>query len=288
MGVEPRVAAVIVTHNRRDEALRTIDRVLTESRPGHVIVVDNGSTDGTAEAVRARFPGIDLVPLASNAGAAGRNVGVARARAPYVALCDDDVWWAAGALGRAAEVFDASPRLAVATAQILVGPAERLDPACAIMARTPLPKDPALPGVPVLGFMGGASIVRRRAFVEAGGFEPRLFIGGEEQLLATDLAVAGWGLAYVDALIAHHHPSPRRDSGGRRRLLFRNQLWFTWMRRPLERVLRYTADALRRCAEEPVLLPALSAAAQGWTWAVRRRRVVPPQIEAALRVLDAK
>jgi GT2 family glycosyltransferase len=124
--------------------------------------------------------------------------------------------------------------------------------------------------------------------VEAGGFEPRLFIGGEEQLLATDLAVAGWGLAYVDALIAHHHPSPRRDSGGRRRLLFRNQLWFTWMRRPLERVLRYTADALRRCAEEPVLLPALSAAAQGWTWAVRRRRVVPPQIEAALRVLDAK
>jgi GT2 family glycosyltransferase len=135
--------------------------------------------------------------------------------------------------------------------------------------------------------MAGASIVRRDAFARTGGFEPRLFIGGEEQLLATDLAVGGWGLAYVDALIAHHHPSPDRDTGGRRRLLFRNQLWFTWLRRPLETVARHTAAAVHRCAVDPGLLPALSSAAGGWAWAVRRRRVVPPAIEAVLRILEA-
>ena len=67
----------------------------------------------------------------------------------------------------------------------------------------------------VLGFLAGASVVRRHAVLDVGGFEPRFFLGGEEQLLAIDLRAAGWCLAYVDDVVVHHHPSPRRDIGRR-------------------------------------------------------------------------
>lgn len=57
-------------------------------------------------------------------------------------------------------------------------------------------------------------------------------LGGEEQLLAIDLAATGWGLAYVDAILAHHHPSPVRDRATRRRCVGRNDLWTSRLRRP--------------------------------------------------------
>ncbi len=65
------------------------------------------------------------------------------------------------------------------------------------MEHSPLPVEPDLPGPPVLGFLACAAIVRRKAYLEVGGFDPRMMIGGEEELLAADLASAGWGLAYV-------------------------------------------------------------------------------------------
>ena len=58
--------------------------------PG-IVVVDNGSRDGTAAVVRRAFPHVDLITLRRNLGACARNVGVRRARTPYVALSDDAV-----------------------------------------------------------------------------------------------------------------------------------------------------------------------------------------------------
>jgi GT2 family glycosyltransferase len=151
-------------------------------------VVDNASSDDTAEAVRRRYPEVEMIPLNENLGAAGRNVGAQAVDTPYVAFSDDDSWWAPGALSRAADLFDAHPRLGLLAAHILVGSEEREDSTCAEMAASPLPAEPDLPGVPVLGFLGCAAVVRRSAYLEVGGFEPRLLIGDEEQLLAADLA----------------------------------------------------------------------------------------------------
>jgi N-acetylglucosaminyl-diphospho-decaprenol L-rhamnosyltransferase len=55
-------------------------------------------------------------------------------------------------------------------------------------------------------------VIRRSAFVAAGGFHPRLLIGGEEELIATDLAEAGWTMAYVSKSEIHHHASRLRNS----------------------------------------------------------------------------
>jgi GT2 family glycosyltransferase len=267
--------------------MRTAERTLSLTRPSAVIVVDNGSTDGTASALASRFPQVETISLPANLGAAGRNAGVRQAQTPYVALCDDDTWWAPGALARAADCFDAHRRLGILTGRILVGEDGREDPTCARMADSPLPRVAGLPGVPVLGFMAGACMVRRSAFLAAGGFEPRFFLGGEERLLATDLYVAGWDLIYANDVIIHHFPSPRRDAPARRRLLWRNALWFSWLRRPAASVLRGSLRALWQGAIDATLRPGFLDAVAGLPWALRHRRTVSPPVERLLRLLAA-
>ena len=285
MTQEPRVTVSVLTHNRAPELAVTLRRVLAGCGSAPVLVVDNGSTDGTADLLRSMSPRVRHVRLAQNQGAAGRNVGVLMAQTPYVALCDDDTWWAEGSIERAADALDEHAGLAVVTARVLVGPGQREDPTCAEMARSPLARAADLPGAPVLGFLAGASMVRRRAFLEAGGFEPRFFLGGEERLLAVDLASRGWSMAYVPEAVVHHHPSAARDAGGRRELLARNALWFTWLRRPWRSAVMETARILRRAAGDGAALRGVVRALGGLPWVARRRHVVPVEIEQALQLV---
>jgi GT2 family glycosyltransferase len=284
---DPRVGAVILTHNRRDEVMANIGRMLALPERPATVVVDNGSNDGTAEAIARRYPAVRCIRLGSNPGAAGRNAGVGLNDRPYLALCDDDTWWEPGSLRRAADLFDAYPELAVITARVVVEPRGQVASICDELANSPLPRPERLPGAPLLGFLAGASIVRRQAFLEAGGFERHMFIGGEEELLALDLSSAGWRMAYVDDLIVHHHPAPDRDPGPRRRVATRNGLWVAWMRRPLTSAVAHTLRVARQGLGDPYVRSGLIEAARGLTWVLGKRRVVPPRVEQAIRTLEA-
>jgi GT2 family glycosyltransferase len=280
-----RVAVVIATRNRGPELLGTLTRLLALDEQPSIMVVDNGSTDGTAELVRTHHPDVQVVGLRRNRGAAARTVGAHLVDSPYVAFSDDDSWWAPGALGRATALLDRHPRLAVLAARVLVGPERRLDPVCAEMADSPLPPAADLPGPPVLGFIACGAVVRRDAFLEVGGFDARLGVGGEEELLAVDLAARGWGLAYVEEVVAHHHPSPSRDPAGRRRVQVRNALWSAWLRRPLGGAARQTAHLAARAMHQPGAWSGILLALLGLPWVLRERRPVHPELEAALRTL---
>jgi GT2 family glycosyltransferase len=283
---EPRVTVVVATRDRRDGLLRTLDRLAALPERPPVVVVDNGSSDGTPAAVRSAHPAVTVVEAGRNLGATARNVGVDVATTPYVAFSDDDSWWAPGALDRAADLFDSHPRLAVLAARILVGDAGRLDPVCELQAASPLPPEPDLPGVPVLGFVSCGAVVRRHAFLAAGGFDEVLFFLGEEQLLAIDLDRLGWGLAYVDEVVAHHHPSST-GKGGRAALQRRNALLVTWMRRPLGvaagRTLGTVAEA---AAGKRDAIGALAGLVTRLPAALRRRRAPGADLESRLRLLE--
>jgi N-acetylglucosaminyl-diphospho-decaprenol L-rhamnosyltransferase len=274
------ISVVIATRDRRRELLQTLGRLATLDDAPPVVVVDNASSDGTPEAVRAAHPRATVVALHRNLGAAARTIGARRTATPYVAFCDDDSWWAPGALERARRHFASTPWMALLAGRILVGPEERLDPTCAAMAASPLPDGDDLPGPPILGFLACAAVVRRDAFLAVGGFSQRLVIGGEESLLALDLAAAGWSLAYAADVVAHHHPTrvrrPDRDA-----LLVRNALLVTWLRRPAPVAVAATARALRQGQA-----PAVAAAARALPWVLRERRVVPAGVEAAARLLE--
>jgi GT2 family glycosyltransferase len=283
---EPRVTVVMATRDRRDRVLTTLGHL--SALPGRppVVVVDNASTDGTADAVRTAFPEVVVLRQPRNLGAVGRTVGVAAAGTPYVAFADDDSWWAPGALDRAAEHFDAFPRLGLLAARILVGPEERLDPVCAQMAGSPLPAAADLPGTPVLGFVACGAVVRRDAYLAVGGFSRVVFFLGEETVLSQDLAAAGWGLAYFDDFVAHHHPRAGGSAPGRTRLQIRNALLSTWMRRPLPVAVRRTVQLgtqVRHADRRGALLDALGRL----PLALRSRRRLPADVEAQVRLLES-
>jgi GT2 family glycosyltransferase len=280
-----RVAVVIATRNRGPELLGTLTRLRALHEQPPIVVVDNGSTDGTAELVRAHHPDVQVVGLRRNRGAAARTIGARLVDSPYVAFSDDDSWWAPDALARAVQLLDRHPRLAVLAARVLVGPEERLDPVCDQMAHSPLPAADDLPGPPVLGFIACGAVLRRAAFLEVGGFDARLGVGGEEELLSVDLAARGWGLAYVDEVVAHHYPSPSRDPADRRRLLVRNALWSAWLRRPLGGAARQTAHLAALAVHQPGAWPGVLLAMGGLPWVLRERRPVPRDLEAAIRRL---
>ena len=287
MGAAGDVAVVVITRDRADELLHTLGRLRALPERPPVVVVDHGSHDGTPRRVRTRFPDVQVIEAGRDLGPAGRNAGVRAVTAEYVAFCDDDSWWRPGALARAAEVLDANPGVGLVAGRVLLGREERLEPACAAMAASPLADGDGLPGPRVRGFVACGAVVRRSAFLAVGGFHPRLSIGAEEQLLAADLARAGWELIYRHDVVAHHHPSQTRDRGARRAALVRNQLWGAWLRRRAPAAARATARAARDALGDPAARAGLGGALRGLGWVLPSRRPVPRWLEAEFRAADA-
>jgi GT2 family glycosyltransferase len=283
---DPRVTIVVATHNRREVLLGTMARHLALPERPHVVVVDDGSTDGTAEALAAAVPAADVIRLERPMGGAARNAGLRAVQTPYVALCDDDSWWRPGALSRAADLLDRHPRLAVINGHVLVGADEHDDPVCEEMARSPLPRVDGQPGHPLLSFVACAVVLRREAILAAGGFCERLDIGGEEELLGWDLAAAGWLMSYVPEIVAHHAPPPNDGRPRRRATALRNLLWVTWLRRPARPAVAESLRALRRAARDRQSARGLAQALAGLPWVMRERRPAPPHVEHMRRLLE--
>jgi GT2 family glycosyltransferase len=278
---------VIASRDRRTSLLSTLARLEALPEQPPVVVVDNASRDGTPAAVRRAHPDVRVIALDENLGAAARTVGVRELAMPVAAFCDDDSWWAPGSLRRIAELFAARPAQGLVAGRILVGPDERVDPTCAEMAVSPLAPRPGQRGRPILGFVACGAAVRSDAFLAAGGFHPRMGVGGEETLLALDLAVRGWELSYVDDVVAHHHPAVGCGRTGREATVLRNRLWAAWLRRPVAAAAAETGRAL--AASRPrTAIPGLCDAVRGVGWVCRERHVLPRAVERDVRRLGRR
>ncbi|MFH8371445.1 glycosyltransferase family 2 protein [Streptomyces sp. NPDC018031] len=283
----PSVGVVVITRDRRQSLLHTLERLTALPERPVVVVVDNASRDGTAEAVRARYPAVRVLSPGRNLAAAGRTLGAAALRTRYVAFSDDDSWWEPGSLGRAARLLDAHPRLGLLSATVLVGAEERPDPLNSLLRNSPLGREPDLPGRSVLGFLACAAVARRAAYLQAGGFHPLLGVGGEESLLAIDLETYGWGVAHCPDVVAHHapHTGPRP---GREARVRRNALLTAWLRRPPRSALAATARLAADSRRDPAARRALAEAVRLLPAALGSRRPAPPRLERRLRLLESQ
>jgi GT2 family glycosyltransferase len=282
----PRTTVVIMTHNRRPEVLRTLRHMTALPDRVPIIVVDNASTDGTAEAIAEEHPTTALIRSARNLGAVARNIAVDHVRTRYVTFCDDDTCWQPGALTRATGLLDRHPGLASVTGRLLVEPDLLEDPLTPELRHSPVPAPAWMPGPALLGILAGASTLRVDAFTEVGGFSSRLWLGGEEELLAIDLAARGWWMCWAEDVVIHHRPSRSRDSHRRRQLGIRNTLWTTWLRRPVRSALRRSHAVLASAPKDLRTAAAVAEALAGLPWVLRHRGVVPASVEHGLCLLE--
>lgn len=278
------LTVVLLTHNCAGWIDQTLDRLAELELP--IVAVDNASTDGTVELLRRR-PAVLVRALPRNLGAAGRNEGVRAVTTPYVAFCDDDGWWEQGGLHTAVGLLERHPQLALVNARIVVGDQQAPDPISAEMADSPLPEREGIPGKVLLSFMGGACVVRVSAYEQVGGYQPKFFIGGEEETLAWPLVRRGWQLRYIDDVVMHHHPS-QANAARIRYLGIRNTLWNAWLHRRLRSALRWTTFILHSSAPDWQLARGVVLALAGLPWVLRRRDPMPVTLDAQLRLLEER
>ena len=120
----PRLSIVIVSYNSRAD-LEGCLQSLTSGPPRidhEIVVVDNASTDGTADYLRTRWPGIRLIDAGGNAGfARANNIGIRQTFGELVLLLNPDTIVPAGAVDRLVAVLDAHPLAAIAGPRIVDG-----------------------------------------------------------------------------------------------------------------------------------------------------------------------
>jgi GT2 family glycosyltransferase len=166
-----------------------------------VIVVDNGSADGTVRLVRERFSDVDVVELDRNYGfAGGVNRGVERGEEPVVVLVNNDVECDPVFLERIVAPL-ADERVGMVTGLLLRPGRTEIDN-YGIECDATLAAYPRFAGAPypetrvddenLLGPSGGAAAYRREALTAAGGFDERMFAYMEDVDLALRLRADGW------------------------------------------------------------------------------------------------
>jgi N-acetylglucosaminyl-diphospho-decaprenol L-rhamnosyltransferase len=223
----PRVTAVVVSYNSREDLRRCLASLRAHSGiPCQVVVVDNASTDGSADLVAKEFPEARVIRNRENLGfSRANNKGLREAAGAYALILNSDAELTPGALPALVARLDARPRLGAAgprtlspdgTVQVSFGPAltplaewrqrhlvrgvKRRDPAALeeAAARAGVEHEP--------DWVSGSCLLARKDALDAvGGFDESFFLYEEDVDLCLRLRRAGWGVLFTPAAEVVHH-----------------------------------------------------------------------------------
>ena len=221
-----RVSAVIVNYEQREllrscleslrEALRRVDDDYD------VIVVDNGSTDGSVEMIREEFRDVRLVELLTNTGfAGGVNIGIGHAAGDWILCVNNDATVAPDAVEELLRIAEASSDEvgAVAAQMVFADRPGVINSAGIVVDRIGVASDRLLgeqatasedEPVEVFGVSAGAALYRRTMLEEV-PFEPTFFAYYEDVDVAWRARMRGWRCLYApSAVVRHHHSATSR------------------------------------------------------------------------------
>lgn len=183
MNESPVISIVIPTYNRKDLVLEAIHSVLVqEPKNFEVIVIDDGSTDGTAEYLRGLHLPIKVVTQANAGVAAARNRGIHEARGQYVAFLDSDDLWLPDKLQLQLAFFAAHPNAMIVCTDEQISEEGVIQPMTRFMRNQPITR-PSLPAfVQHTSIHVSAVMVRKSLFDEVGVFNESLRIHEDSEL----------------------------------------------------------------------------------------------------------
>jgi glycosyltransferase involved in cell wall biosynthesis len=275
LGERPLVSVCIPTRNRREDVLRALGSCFAQDyRPLEVLVLDDGSEDGTAEAVSRDYPEIRLFRFEGHRGAAAlRNFGFREARGDVVVGLDDDAYYASSrTLSQMVADFQACPGAAV-IAMPFVEPLR--EGAGLIHGDASIGRFS-----PLRTYTGCANAIKRAAALQVGGYQELFFNRIIDRDLSLRLLGAGFPIVYGSSDPVIHLYSPRRDWQAQYPLSVRNSFLFDWTLVPQPYLLpRMMLDAVRLTAyklEWRRLFQRLGYVAQGFAFSMRHWRLRRP------------
>lgn len=227
--MNPDLSIVIINWNTRElllECLRSITRH-AGSKKLEVLVVDNGSTDGSTEAVRKSFSQVRLIKNEKNLGfARAANQGIKNSSARYILLLNSDAEVYEGTLERVIDFLDGEEKVGAVGLKI-VNPDGSLQHSCRrfpsfitatahaflglVMPNNPFSQEYKLARwdhrqVEEVDWVSGAAMgLRRQALDEVGLFDERFYMYLEDMDLCERLKGGGWQVKYLPEAVVRHH-----------------------------------------------------------------------------------
>ncbi|HJZ50215.1 MAG TPA: glycosyltransferase family 2 protein [Roseiflexaceae bacterium] len=238
MNSAPLLSVVIVSWNGMRQLPNCLAALLPQLPPdAEVILVDNGSVDGTAAWARASHPQLRVIELPQNLGfAGGVNAGLRAAHGDLLILLNDDAFVEPGFVTALLDVMIRQPDVGAASGVLLFAHQPNIVASAGIRMRrdwlaldlwagmraTELPADPQ----PIMGPSGGAAIYRRALLEDVGLMEPNFFNYLEDVDLAWRALLRGWRSVVAPQARARHVYSATAGQGSpfKQRLLGRNRL----------------------------------------------------------------
>jgi N-acetylglucosaminyl-diphospho-decaprenol L-rhamnosyltransferase len=270
-----KVALIIISYNTRVDLEAALDSIrrLPEAAELEVIVVDNGSRDGSSEMVRDLYPEARLLINERNGGySQACNLGILATQAPYVMVLNSDIEFDRGGPREMAEWMEAHPRVGAAGPRVL-----NSDGTVQFSCRD-FPSLPVSLGHAFLGELfpdnpftrsyhmkdcghdrdmgvewvsGAAMLLRRTACEEVGGFDEGYFMYVEDVDLCWRLRRAGWEIRYYPRVEITHHIARSSSQQSTRMLYQHHRSMFRFYRR------RHAGPAGRLLA--PLILSGIAA-----------------------------
>lgn len=220
---------VITTKNRKEDLRRALRSCVEQSAEPELIVIDDGSTDGTDELVRKTFPTVRLFrDQVSKGYIVQRNRGAQLASRDIIFSIDDDAEFCSPrTVEQTLMEFDHQSIAAVGI------PFVNVKYGNAVLQRAPDTKGTFLTDT----FVGTAHAIRRDVFLKAGGYREFLFHQGEEADLCIRMLDIGMYTRFGNADPIHHYESPVRDLRRWTTYGIRNRLLFSWYNVPMPYLL---------------------------------------------------
>jgi GT2 family glycosyltransferase len=252
--MSPHVSIVVLNWNGRHLLAECLSALRAQTwRDFEIIVVDNGSQDGSLEWLAATAPDIQVIRNDMNLGfATANNQGIHAARAPLIAVLNNDALPEPDWLQVLVDVATREPGVGMFASRILLRePAGTIDSlgievdragmawnrAWGRRATDRLVEQPS----EVFGPSGAAAVYRREMLDQIGLFDDEFFIYYEDVDLAWRAQWRGWRCLYVpQAIVLHaHSATTKRGSPFKRRLLSRNKWWAIAKNYPFDRMWLY-------------------------------------------------
>jgi GT2 family glycosyltransferase len=297
VNVPSSVAVVIPSWNSRDLLLRCLDSLRDQRAGLELLVVDNGSSDGSVELLEER--GVPHLALPDNLGfAAAVNLGASRVRAEAILALNADTVLRPGCVAGLLDALRGDPSLGGVQPRILqleenvVGdpPSARIYSAGqALTADGRAVEEGAGQAQPlrlpstreIFGVCGAACLLRRELFDELGGYDESYFAFYEDVDLNVRARIAGWGFAYVPEAVVWHVGNASWQAGFKRpgaenaRLVARNRLATQIKFMPpaaIPRIAAVEAGALLRATAQRRLRATLAGKLAALRWLPRLLR----------------